>query len=321
MNDPTPNFDDVRSADPVRLADLPTASSPAAQELLTNTMSTRAVVAPTKLRNRLPVLGAVAAAVALIATSFALLSPGNTDTALASVKAAAQEAAVADSGRIITSFSIDGNIDGTTDTAAGEVEVLFNRDDLAITLDVSDVPDELQSERTELLEGVETRLVDGVLYVRGGPAPEWVALELPQLFIDEITKVDPRTLLQSIQTLVDAEEIGTDTVDGDAVTLYRSIVDLNDPSLSSSGWMAGLESQLDLETDGTIVVEMAVDGSDQLRRVNVTGDLTAAQDGDGSATFSISTVFADLNNVDRIVAPEGVVPNSMLDGLLEADDN
>ena len=321
MNDPIPNFDDVRAADPVRLADLPTASGPAAQELLANTMSAPSVVAPTRLRNRLPVLGAVAAAVALIATSFALLSPGNTDTALASVKAAAQEAAVADSGRIITSFSIDGNIDGTTDSAAGEVEVLFNRDDLAITIDVSDVPDDLQGQGTELLEGVETRLVDGVLYVRGGPTPEWIALELPQLFIDEITKVDPRTLLQTIQTLVDAEEIGADTIDGDAVTLYQSTVDLNDPSLSSSGWMAGLESQLDLETDGTIVVEMAVDGADQLRRVTITGDLTEAQDGDGSATFSISTVFTDLNNVDRIVAPEGVVPNSMLDGLLEADDN
>ena len=321
MNDPLPTFDDVRAADPVRLADLPSASAPAAQDLLATTMSSPATVAPTRLRNRLPVLGAVAAAVALIATSFALLSPGNTDTALASVKAAAQEAAVADSGRIITTFAIDGNFEGTNETAAGEVEVLFNRDDLAITLDVSDVPNDLQGEGGDLLEGVETRLVDGVLYIRGGPSPDWMALELPQLFIDEITKVDPRTLLQTIQTLVDAEETGTDTIDGEAVTLYESTVDLTDPSLSSSGWMAGLESQLDLETDGTIVVEMAVDDADQLRRVIVTGDLTEAQDGDGSATFSISTVFTDLNSVDRIVAPEGVVPNSMLDGLLEGDDN
>ncbi len=320
MNESTPNFDDVRAADPVRLADLPSASSPAAQSLLSATMATQ-VARPNRLRDRLPVLGAVAAAVALVATSFTLLAPSNTDTALASVKAAAQEAAVADSGRITTTFTIDGNVDGATDTAAGEVELLFNGEDLAITLDVNDVPDDLQGEGADLLEGVETRLIDGVLYVRGGPSPDWIALELPQFFVDEITKVDPRTLLQTIQTLVDAEEIGTDTIDGETVTLYESTVDLTDPSLSSSGWMAGLESQLDLETDGTIVVQMAVDGADQLRRVDVTGDLTEAQNGEGSATFSISTVFTDLNNVDRIVAPEGVVPNSMLDGLLEDDDN
>lgn len=274
-----------------------------------------------RLRDRLPVLGAVAAAVALIATSFALLAPSTTDSALASVKAAAQEAAVADSGRITTTFTIDGDIDGSSETASGAVEVLFNGDDLAITLDVNEVPSDLQSGGADLLEGVETRLIDGVLYVRGGPTPDWVALELPQFFVDEITKVDPRTLLQTIQTLVDAKEVGTDTVDGDAVTLYESTVDLTDPSLSSSGWMAGLESQLDLETDGTIVVRMAVDEAEQLRRVDVTGDLTEAQEGEGSATFSISTVFTDLNSVDRIVAPEGVVPNSMLDGLLEDDDS
>jgi hypothetical protein len=98
-------------------------------------------------------------------------------------------------------------------------------------------------------------------------------------------------------------------------------VDLSDPSLAASGWMGGLERQLELETDGTISVTLAVDDADQLRRIVVTGDLTGGQDVDGSAVFSISTDFTDLNNVDRILAPEGVVSSSILEGLGESTGN
>ncbi len=323
--DNNPNLSDVRAADPVRMADLPSSQSPEAQALLRQTMydamPAHASPSPGSFRSRLPLLAAVAAAVALVATTFAIVSPTNTPTALATVKAAAQEVAVADSGRIVTTFTITGSDGDETGTAAGSVEMLFNGDDLAISLDVDEVPSEFQDEDIDMLEGVETRIVDGVLYVRGGPAPDWVAFDVPAVLLSQIDSVDPRSVLSTIQTLIEAEEVGTETLDGEDVIVYRSEVDLDDPSLSASGWMAGLESRLDVEADGTIVVETWVDGSEQLRKIEVTGDLVEAQDGDGSAVFSISTVFNDLNAVDRIVAPEGVVPNSLLEGMFEGADN
>ena len=316
------DLSDVRAADPVRMGDLPSAHSPEARALLEQTMRS-AMPDPksTAGRSRLLLLGGVAAAVLLIAATFAVLAPSSTRPALATVKAAAQEVAVAESGRAITTFSLEGAMGAEQGSAAGQIELLFNGDDLAVTLDVDEIPEQLQGEGAEFFTGIETRIVDGVLYVKGGPAPDWIGLELPQLFLDQIDLVDPRTILETVQTLVETEEIGTDTIGGTEVTLYESTVDLTDPSLSTSGWLAGLETQLDLEADGTIVVTMAVDDSDQLRRIVVEGDVVAPDGEEGSASFTVSTDFTDLNGVDRIVAPEGVVTNPMLEGFGESDDN
>ncbi len=314
---------DVRAADPVRMADLPSSSSPQAQALLQQTMQSAmpSATASPGLRARLPLLGAVAAAVLLVVATFAVLSPSSTQPALATVKAAAQEVAVADSGRAVTTFSIEGT-DGVENIAsAGQIELLFNGDDIAVTLNLDQVPSQLEGEGAEFFSGIETRIVDGVLYLKGGPSPDWIGLDLPQIALDQIDTVDPRSVLDTVQTLVNAEEVGSDVIDGVDVTVYESTVDLSDPNLSTSGWMSGLEQQLDLETDGTITVALSVDGADQLRRIVVTGDLTAGQGVDGSAVFSISTDFTDLNTVDRIVAPEGVVSSSMLEGLRRSGDN
>jgi hypothetical protein len=318
------DLSDVRAADPVRMADLPSSSSPQAQALLQQTMQgamTTVSPSPTGLRARLPLLGAVAAAALLVAATFAVLSPSSTRPALATVKAAAQEVAIADSGRAITTFSLQGGDGVDTMSAAGQIELLFNGNDLAVTLDLDDVPNQLEGEGDEFFSGIETRIVDGVLYLKGGPSPEWIGLDLPQVFLDQIDTVDPRSVLDTIQSLVAAEEIGTDTIAGVDVTVYESTVDLSDPSLSTSGWMSGLESQLDLDTDGTITVTLSVDDAEQLRRVVVSGDLVDGQNAGGSASFSISTDFTDLNDVDQIVAPEGVAANPMLDGFGQFGDN
>ncbi len=317
------DLSDVRAADPVRMADLPSASSPQAQALLQQTMQGAMTAVPparTGLRSRLPLLGAVAAAALLVAATFAMLSPSSTRPALATVKAAAQEVAVANSGRAVTTFSLQGSDGVDTMSAAGEIELLFNGDDIAVTLDLDDLPNQLEGQGDDFFGGIETRIVDGVLYVKGGPSPDWIGLDLPQVFLDQIDTVDPRSVLDTVQSLVAAEAIGTDTIAGVNVTVFESTVDLSDPSLSTSGWMSGLESQLDLETDGTITVTLSVDDAEQLRRIVVSGDLNDAQD-DGSAMFSISTDFTDLNGVDPIVAPEGVVASPMLDGFGESGDN
>ncbi len=316
------DLSDVRAADPVRMGDLPSAQSPQAQALLEQTMRSAMPDSTSRpSRSRLLLLGGVAAAVLLIAATFTVFAPSSTRPALATVKAAAQEVAVAESGRAVATFSLEGGTADEQGSAAGQIELLFNGADLAVTLDVDEIPEQLQGEGAEFFSGIETRIVDGVLYVKGGPAPEWIGLELPQFVLDQIDLVDPRTILETVQTLVETEEVGTDTIDGDAVTIYRSTVDLNDSTLSTSGWLAGLETQLDLEADGAIVVTMAVDDADRLRRIVVEGDLVASQEAEGSATFSISTDFTDLNGVDRIVAPENVVTTPMLEGLGESDDN
>jgi hypothetical protein len=205
--------------------------------------------------------------------------------------------------------------------AAGQIELLFNGSDIAVTLDMDQVPSQFEGDGAEFFTGIETRIVDGVLYLKGGPSPDWIGLDLPQIVLDQIDTVDPRSILETVQTLVAADEVGTDVIDGAQVTVYSSTVDLSDPSLAASGWMGGLERQLELETDGTISVTLFVDGADQLRRIVVTGDLTGGQDVDGSAVFSISTDFTDLNTVDRILAPEGVVSSSILEGLGESTGN
>jgi hypothetical protein len=318
------DLSEVRAADPVRMADLPSSSSQHAQALLQQTMQgamPNVAPSPTGLRARLPLLGAVAAAALLVAATFAVLSPSSTRPAVATVKAAAQEVATAESGRAITTFSLQGS-DGVENVAAsGQIELLFNGDDIAVTLDLNDVPNQLEGEGAEFFSGIETRIVDGVLYLKGGPSPDWIGLDLPQIFLDQIDTVDPRSILDTVQTLVAAQEVGTDTIAGVDVTVYESTVDLSDPSLSASGWMSGLESQLDLETDGTITVTLSVDDAEQLRRIVVSGDLTGGQDVVGSATFSISTDFTDLNAVDRIVAPDGVVASPMFDGFGDSEDN
>ena len=89
------DLSDVRAADPVRMADLPSSASPEAQALLQQTMQSAmpTSVSSPGLRARLPLLGAVAAAVVLIVATFAVLSPSSTRPALATVKAATSWAA------------------------------------------------------------------------------------------------------------------------------------------------------------------------------------------------------------------------------------
>ncbi len=309
---------DLRSADPVRMADLPRASDPAAAALLQH-VSAEAIPSPTSrrsLRHRFVPLGAVAAAFLLIAVGFSLLSPSNTQTALATVQLAAQEVAAADSGRATTTFAIDGLSDGQAQRAAGTAVLTYNDDDFAVTLDLDDLPQELKDshgDMGDLLGEVETRFVDGIVYAKGGPLDDWLAIELPALMTDQILETaDPRSVLETVQTLVETEEVGSDLIDGIEVTHYRSVVDLDEQSLAESGWMAGLESQVDVDTDGTVTVDLYVSANGQLIKLDVAGNLAATETGEtATATFSISTLFTDLNQVEPILAPEGVVPTPM----------
>ena len=323
--DPTPiDLSDLRAADPVRMADLPRSSDPGAVALL-HRVSATSSPSPTQarrgLRNRFVPLGAVAAAFLVVMVGFTVFSPSNTETALATVKTAAQEVAAANSGRATTTFEIDGVSNGVSDRAAGMTVLTYNGDNFAVTLDLDDLPQELKNQGSgmgDLLSEVETRFIDGVIYGRGGPVDDWIAVELPSVFVDQIRETaDPRSVLETVQTLVETEEVGTTTIDGVDVTHYQSIVDLDEKSLAESGWLAGVDSQIDVDTEGTLTVDLFVSDASQLIRLDVFGTLATTEATDSmAATFSVSTLFTDLNAVDPITAPEGVVPSPFLPGEL-----
>ncbi len=323
--DPTPiDLSDLRAADPVRMADLPRSSDPGAVALL-HRVSATSSPSPTQarrgLRNRFVPLGAVAAAFLMVVVGFTVFSPSNTETALAAVKTAAQDVAAANSGRATTTFEVNGASNGVPDRAAGTAVLTYNGDNFAVNLDLDDLPEAFKNQGDgmgDLLSEVETRFVDGVIYGRGGPVEDWIAVELPSIFIDQIRETaDPRSVLETVQTLVETKEVGTTTIDGVDVTHYQSVVDLDEKSLAESGWLAGVDSQIDVDTDGTLTVDLFVSDAGQLIKLDINGNLAAAEAADSmAATFSISTLFTDLNSVDPITAPEGVVPSPFLSGQL-----
>ncbi len=320
MNEPTQPIDlsDLRAADPVRLADLPRASDPAAQLLLENTVAVQSPASSAgSLRSRLPILGAVAAVLVVIAAGFAILSPTNAAPALATVKAAAQEAAAAQSGRVTTTFGLTGSSSERGGAIAGTAELTYNGDDFSVLIALDEVPAEFQRSNG-FLDSVETRVVDGVVYAKGGPLDQWVAFEVPELMTRQvIDTIDPRSVLETVQTLVAVEVVGVTEVNGEQLTHYRTVIDLADESLASSGWMSGLQSQVDIDAEGTVTVDLFIGSDDRLRRLDVTGQVASTSAADpGAASFAISTVFADLGQVDPITAPEGVEPGATLDGFL-----
>lgn len=314
------DLSDLRAADPVRLADLPRADSPNARRLLTDTISTTPSPStrPTGRFRRLLPAGAVAAALALFAAGFAVFGPSGTEPALAAVKAAAQEVAAAESGRVETTFRLEGS-DGTdSGTIAGTAVLTYNDDDLAVALQLDELPPDLQ--RASTFGALETRLVDGVLYARGGELDEWVAAEVPEAIGRELgTLVDPRTVLDTVQGLVEADVIGDVVIGGDTLTHYRSLIDLGDESLADSGWLSGLQTQIDVNAEGTVIVDLFVDADGRLRRLDVSGDVADADRAEHRAAFSVSTVFGAFGAVPPIEAPAGVEPLAGLEGLFRSD--
>lgn len=314
------DLSDLRAADPVRLADLPRADSPAARRLLADTISTTPSPSarPTGRLRRLLPAGAVAAALAILAAGFAVFGPSGTEPALAAVKAAAQEVAAADSGRVETTFRLDRS-DGTDEgTVAGTAVLTYNDDDLAVTVELDELPADLQ--RPSTFGALETRLVDGVLYGRGGGLDGWVAAEVPEAIGRELgTLVDPRTVLDTVQDLVEADLIGEVVIGGETLTQYRSLIDLGDESLADSGWLSGLQTQIDVNAEGTVTVELYVDADGRLRRLDVSGDVADAERAEHRAAFSVSTVFGDFGAVPPIEAPTGVEPLAGLEGLFGRD--
>lgn len=264
---------------------------------------------------RLGFLAATAAAVVALVAGVLVLAPDNTTPALAAVQEAAEDTANADTGRATTTFSVEGGTETERESVGGQLDAVFAGQDLAVTVEITDGIEEYQ--RSEL-DQIESRLVDGVVYGResGG---EWIAIEAPEIVGDQLTQfIDPRSVLETVQSLIETEEVGSTTIDGVDTTQYQSIIDLGDDTLGQSGWLSGLEAQLDVDPDGLVTVDLYIDNDGNLRQIDITGDVEATDSGEtGDATFSVSTVFSDIGSDLTVEAPEGVEVQSLFDGLGE----
>ncbi len=253
-------------------------------------------------------LAGAAAAIVLIA-GLLVFSPDNTAPALATVHSAAQTTAEADTGRVLTTFSVDGTDGAEAGQVAGSLEASFNGADVSLSVDIDEA---VGSEELGALPASEARLIDGVLYVNA--EPQWYAVEtagfLSQSLVDV---VDPRSVLATVQDLVETDEVGTVDIDGVSTTHYRSVVDLGEEPLGQSGWMA-LQGA-DVEVDGEVTIDLYIDDDGQLRQLDVSGDLQEPEGGTGSANFVVSSSFFDLGSDITIDVPADVITVDPLDGF------
>lgn len=272
-------------------------------------------------RGRMLWIGSVAAAILLVVGLTAVVGGGGTP-ALAEVQSAAQATTESDTGRVSTTFSLSGQDSGGEDgvgesmEAIGTLEAAYDGDDIAFTVDVDGQAGGEDLPVDELPIG-EIRVVDGVLYAFDGS--QWLSADTDGLFGTMISDfVDPRSILTRVQELNETTEVGTETVDGVEVTRYRSIVDLQDETLTESGWLA--TDGVPIDADGEITVDLLVDGEGLVHRIDVSGDLQepAAEDGTagtGTATFAVSTRFHDLGGDIEIEAPADAVDLGSMAGL------
>lgn len=257
------------------------------------------------------ILAAAAAVVVLVAGALALL-PANTEPALAAVQSAAQATAEAQTGRVEVVAALDGNDDAGSGSIDGSVTGRYDGANVSFTVGEFSAVGEGDAEGefedfTDELPLTETRFVDGVLYANTVD-DGWLGVEVPDFVGSSIAELaDPREVLGSVQDLVEAEEVGPETLtepNGATVDTvhYRSVVDLGDETLGESGWLTGMDLA-DLDAEGQVTIDIYVGADNLLRRLTVSGDLNEADGGTGAATFEIVSSFYDIGGDITVEAP------------------
>ncbi len=336
MNDSEPNdselLRELTAADPVDIDTVPGPESAPAQLLLETTMRSDAgpaavtgqtiqndpVVKQMKprrtsfMRSR-ATLASAAAAVLLLVGGLLVFSPDNTPSAVAAVHSAAA-AADSDSGRISTTFGFVGSHDEDGEVSnelhSGRFDAEFSGSDIAFSFQADESVSDSGFDAGDLPIS-EGRLVDDVLYFHDGSV--WRSIDTDGMLGSLVSDfVDPRVVLEKVQELTEAVEVGQTTIDGQDVTHYQSVVDLGDESLSQSGWL-GFEAG-SFDGEGEVTVDMYVADNDILARLDLSGDV---QEGADSGTFEVSMRFTDIGSDITVEAPADVVELNLLDGLLD----
>jgi hypothetical protein len=274
-------------------------------------------------RSRRPLLAAVAAAVVLLVGAVAVMLPGGGQPALATVTSAAEQTAGANSGRVVTAFSVSGEEDAVVENIYGTITATFSDEDVAVSIDIDPGTTAFSAQEASALSAAETRLVDGEVFLTSD-GQEWVSLQAPEFVRSALADLtDLRSTLGQVNELVEVTEIGEAEIDGVAVTRYQSQIDLADQSLAESGWFPGMDGPqaqaIDIEAEGLVTIDLYVDGDGLMRRIEISGEAKPADPGvDGSVDFSIITDFLDLGSDITIEAPEASATQPLTE--LERDE-
>ncbi len=277
-------------------------------------------------RSRAGLLAAVAAVAVLVVGALVVLAPTGTQPALAVVQAAAQETADAQSGRVITEFDVVGREDAAQESLRGSMTAAFVDDDFAVSIDLDPSSTALSASETAEIGQAETRLVDGQLFATTD-GEQWISVEAPEILQSSLARLtDLRSILAQVEDLVDVEVVRSTDLDGLAVTHYRGTVDLADQTLAESGWLPGAQGTgVDIDAQGLVTVDLYVDDSGLMRRIEVSGEAEPIDDEiDASADFRLTTNFVDLGGDISIDAPDPSVVETLdfdpSGGLAELDD-
>lgn len=256
---------------------------------------------------RWPLLAGVAAVVALVVSGLMVFSPTNS-SALAAVHQAAEATAEAGSGQIDVRFALHGQERSEAApvelSVSGSLTALYHGTDLAVTVDLDELPDELTSGGVPT--SVEARLVDDTLYANDGT--QWYWVNAPStLGATVVELIDPRQVLGTVQELAATEEQGRVELNGIDTTHYRSMVDLSDQSLTEAKWLpVGVAH---IEAEGKVIIDLYVDDQGLLRRLVLSGSAQpASRDHVGDATFEVEIDLSRLGDDLTIEAPEGATP-------------
>ncbi len=349
MTDPTDDLiQQLAAANPVDRQSIPAADEPAAQSLLENIMNqsspdhvphgpptapapleaqsvdgqtyddvrdgvrAQPITKRSLLRGRGMLVGA-AAAVLLLVGGLLVFSPDSTPSAVATVHSAAAAAADADTGRISTTFALNGEKDGEAEQFEGRFDAAYAGSNVMFSVQIDQQPGDFALGE---LPFTDARLVDDVLYVDTGG--QWLAVDTEGFLGDMVVQfIDPRVVLETVQELTDATEVGSATINGVETTHYQSVVDLGDETLAQSGWMAF--EGVSIEAEGEVTVDLYVGADGVLSQLDLSGDVQDAADSGDSGTFNVSMGFSDIGSDITVEAPADALVVSPLEGLLQED--
>lgn len=158
----------------------------------------------------------------------------------------------------------------------------------------------------------EVRLVDKVAYVNlpflASKLPSgktWLKLDLGALAgaagLGSVSEADPQQYLQQLLASKDTQKVGTDTIDGEQMTHYRTTID---PASRLGDVPAKVRAQVrkalkQLGTGG-IPADVWVDGNGLLRRESVSLSFGKALQG---ATMSMTMNLHDFGTAVSVTAP------------------
>ncbi len=269
--------------------------------------------APARNRGR-GMLVAAAAAVLLLVGGVLVLAPDNTAPAVATVHSAAASTLEANTARITTVFSLEGQDGIDSGSVSGQFDAEYADDDVSFTVDLSTVEfDGPQGvpDPTDLPVS-EARIVDGVIYVNFGE--QWLAFDTDGMLGSMVNQfADPRQVLETVQELTETTEIGSVAVDGVETTHFQSVIDLGDEELSSSGWLAF--EGMPVESDGEVTVDLFVDDDGVLRQLDLSGDVQETSGSSESGTFNVETRFYDIGADIVVEAPPASQTMEGLEGF------